>query len=67
MNIEEGGVYLHKKKQDLYTVLHIGRDEATDNSVAIYQRTNVIDATIWVRPLNEFKERFERWKVNQDS
>ena len=53
------GIWRHKKNQDLYKVITIGKIEATLEDCVIYQ--SIKDNIIWVRPLLEFCDgRFEK-------
>lgn len=63
-NITEGKRYMHIRKQTVYTVLYLGSMEKDGSPCVVYTEAGAdnTDSTVWVRPLSEFKERFERIK-----
>lgn len=55
-----GGSYTNKKTGNRYFVLSLGKHTETQEDVVIYVRGDIkADQTIWVRPLELFKEKFE--------
>lgn len=60
MNVLEGKKYKHKVKGTVYLVLHIAQMEVDEAPCVVYKDTSEELLPIWVRPLDEFKTRFER-------
>ena len=57
--IEVEAVYLHKKSGVKYRVLSLAYMENDDSSVVVYQSL-LFGGKIWVRPMMEFDDKFER-------
>jgi hypothetical protein len=54
-----GGTYRNKKTGNLYYVLAKGKHTETLEEMVIYTRRGGDDTTIWIRPTELFKEKFE--------
>jgi hypothetical protein len=58
-NVVSGEIYRNKKTQNLYYVLAKGKHTETQEEMVIYKRHGNEDNTLWIRPLDLFKEKFE--------
>jgi hypothetical protein len=56
--IEQGKSYINKKTKALYTVLHFATASWDDTQILVVYAKPELDK-LWVRSLNEFKEKFE--------
>jgi hypothetical protein len=56
--IEQGKSYINKKTKEIYTVLHFATASWDDTQVLVVYAKPELDK-LWVRSLNEFKEKFE--------
>lgn len=57
-------VWRHRESGNVYVLLFVGVQEATLDYVAVYERVDIARCNgpasmIWVRPLEEFLDRFE--------
>lgn len=59
MNVIELKKYKHLAKGDIYLVLHVAKMEKDEEPCVVYEGTDDI-RQVWVRPLSEFKTRFEK-------
>ncbi len=51
-------IFIRKHTEDEVSLIHIGKMENTNLTVAIYEKQ--IDRTVWVIPLNEFNDHYEK-------
>ncbi len=58
-NIVSGNIYRNKKTQNFYYVLTQGKHTETQEDMVIYKKHGNEDNTIWIRPTELFKEKFE--------
>jgi len=61
MNVVEGQRYVHKTKSMEVTVLHIARMHTDETACVVYHQHGIGESVV-VRPLDEFKVKFERKK-----
>ncbi len=54
------GLWRHKATGAEYFVRDHGLDESTCTPVVVYRERNPLAPLVWVRPVAEFLERFER-------
>lgn len=66
-NVMVGFHYRHIKSRKVYQVINLAFWEPTTEPVVVYRTLNDLNAKpIWVRPLSEFKEKFEPWDMRDD-
>lgn len=59
-------LFKHIRTGNVYQVLFYATIEATNQIAVVYQRADMIDPVKWVRPLDEFEEKFTRLKIYQE-
>jgi hypothetical protein len=57
--VVSGSLYRNKKTSNLYYVLAQGKHSETLEDMVIYKRHGDVDNTVWIRPLELFKEKFQ--------
>lgn len=57
--VVNGGTYRNKKTGNHYYVLGIGKHTETGEDFVVYTRRDIEDKTVWVRPYDLFREKFE--------
>ena len=50
-------LFIHKRTGNEYTLITIGKQVETKETMAVYRSNNTLD--IWVRPLSVFNQNFQ--------